>query len=49
MVQPIQKYGGRGRVGKRGGGRREVGMLSIATGKQNHDDPMEGSRSDALV
>lgn len=49
MVQQIKKYGGRGGVGKRGRERREARTVSIATGKQICDDPVEGKGSDALV
>lgn len=35
MVQHIKKSGGRVRVGKWGGEKREARVVSMATGKQN--------------
>lgn len=49
MVQQIKKSGGRVRVGRWGGERREARVVSMATGKQNQGDPVEGRGSGALV
>lgn len=48
-MQQIKKSGGRGRVREWGGEKREAGMVSMATGKQNQDDPVEGRGRSALV
>lgn len=38
-----------GEEGQGGGEEREARMVSIATGKQNHDDPVEGKGNCGLV
>ena len=45
LVQQIKKYGGRVRGGKRGREKSEVRMVSMATGKQTCDDPVEGKKA----
>lgn len=49
MVLQIKKSGGKGRVRKSRGERTEARMVSMATGKQNQDGPVEGSGSSTLV